>query len=243
MSCAHMHPRKHMRCMFSQMVMTQTKCPTFSSSQRTEIAETVTAEVHNCKPVSYLQWGQEMLSYWSESGWQPFCSGATRKQTFLFAPSCRSAPPLCICERPCIIICRKSLTQHSRPHTLDRLFSPILVEVLKNKKRKRQWRRKNRANRRLRSSCRPRIESLEAEPLETFCFSIVSLCQSLSRARVTQQLHKLSGCRPPLSLSRCWLFHPSDKNIARHPWAEMDGWMHREAEMEGGVAKGLYTVQ
>lgn len=56
-------------------------------------------------------------------------------QSLLFPHTCMSAQRVCVFEQPRIIY-SKSLTQHSRPHILDRLFSPILVEVLKQEEEK-----------------------------------------------------------------------------------------------------------
>lgn len=58
------------------------------------------------------------------------------KNTFMNACALHQRVQI-VCEHPRGIR-RTSLTQHSRPRTLDRLFSPILVEVLKSKQKQRQ---------------------------------------------------------------------------------------------------------
>lgn len=70
-----------------------------------------------------------------------------------------------------------SLTQHSRPRILDRLFSPILEEVLKNKERRTEW---DEENSKLWSCWRPCIETLVARPVDLFPLHCVCLSVSQS---------------------------------------------------------------
>ena len=112
--------------MFSQMIMTQTKWPTFSSTQKTKIAAAKSScdmYIHCTYISSRLQQGQEdfLFMFKKKNARRPFL--LLLLQPWAFANwECFGA-----------FTCSESLTQHSRPHTLDRLFSPILVEVLKKK--------------------------------------------------------------------------------------------------------------
>lgn len=104
-------------------------------STKTKIAEIKSAcdvSRQNCtnSSGSYLQWGREIHP--SSNVWRNFC----------LRELCAASAWAFTDEQPWTVY-SKSLTQHSRPHTLDRLFSPILVEVLKRKE-KPQWDRRNR---------------------------------------------------------------------------------------------------
>lgn len=109
------------------------------------------------------------------------------------------------CVRVCSVslsVCRtRSLTQHSRPHTPDRLFSPILVEVLQReaeKKDRMRLRERAKKNSRLWGCWGLCIEPLEASPAETFC---LSLSLPVSQSPGPQWPNSFTGCLAGLSLS------------------------------------------
>ena len=184
----------------------------------------LTAELYVHQSCSYLQDGQE-FHFFQMKMWESISIYAGRENArWLFSSSAS-------CVRVCSIslsVCRtRLLTQHSRPHTLDRLFSPILVEVLQ-----REAEKKDRM--RLREQAKIKLKAvrllgamywaIRGEPSGDLLPLTESACQSVSGATVTQQLHRLSGWPVPVP-SHCWHFHTSDKSRARPPWAEMVGWI------------------
>ena len=136
-------------CMFSQMVMTQTKWPTFSSLQKSwgknHAAPSSCRTVHKLEQLPFtVRSGVSFLSRLKtcESVLHMCKKKNGAISSYFWITAC--TPPAF--KHPCVAQCT-SLTQHSRPRTLDRRFSPILVEVLKKKEREkhdervRQWKR------------------------------------------------------------------------------------------------------
>lgn len=95
------------------------------------------------------------------------------------------------------------------------------------------WKRKKRREWDWWKGCKKWLEdiywAIRGKASGDFCLRIVSVSQSPGLERTNS-----FTCCPPVPLY-CWHFHISDKNRARSPWAEMDGW--RGAK--GGEGKGV----
>lgn len=180
------------------------------------------------KPLYLLEagvWGSLLLEWGGVKAFSFMCY-----KTVISASPCMSSSG--IYQSLYVLVfkyCTRSLTQHSRPHTPDRLFSPILVEVLQRKKKKKRQKRVWDGGK--------FWGPWEASPVESF---ILFLPFSRSHgAQVTQHLHRPYVVPSPTPvLSHRWHFHTSDKNRARPHWAEMGGWIDRRKQVvERGVER------
>lgn len=109
--------------------------------------------------------------------------------------------------------CTRSLTQHSRPHTLDHLFSPILVEALQKKTKKLSEMEETRKT----QGCKV---SGGHEKQRPFC----CVCLSVSLKDHSDSTSSQAVCpRHPKSPPTTDISTQSDKKRARPHWAEMGG--------------------